>query len=87
MEEQKNRNEKQYDDEQHDDGQHDEKYKKIEEAILSIIGKIKKDRNRVCVQNFHTFVNRPGITVAVDIVKQKVLIEDLIASNIIVDEG
>ena len=30
--------------------------KHIEESILSIIAKIKKDRNRACIQNIHSVI-------------------------------
>ena len=58
---------------------------KIEDNILSIITKIKKDRNRARVQNIHTFINRRGI----DIQEEDVLtvIDNLLLRNIIVDKG
>ena len=77
-------------DEEHDAGQldeeeHDEEYDNIKEAILSIIAKIKKDRNRACVQNIHIFVIRRGISIEVDSVKK--VLDNLISNNIIVDKG
>ena len=77
-------------DEEHDAGQldeeeHDEEYDKIKEAILFIIAKIKKDRNRACVQNIHTFVIRRGISIEVDSVKK--VLDNLISNNSIVDKG
>ena len=56
--------------------------KNIEESILSIIAKIKKDRNRACIQNIHTFIKRRGI--AIEVEKLKEVIENLMLRNIIV---
>ena len=71
-------------DEQRDDEQQDDDEKKrIEEAILSIIRKIKKDRNRACVQNIHTFLNRRGINMELGQVGK--LIDNLLERNIIVN--
>ena len=75
----------QHDDDQPDGEQHDVERKAIEEAILSIIGKIKKDRNRACVQNIHTFVNRRGFDIEADIVEK--VIDDLISNNMIENKG
>ena len=75
----------QHDDDQPDGEQHDVERKAIEEAILSIIGKIKKDRNRACVQNIHTFVNRRGFDIGADIVEK--IIDDLISNNMIENKG
>ena len=47
--------------------------------------KIKKDRNRACVQNVHTFLNRRGIIVEME--KLKVVMDDLILRNIVEDKG
>ena len=70
---------------QQDDEQHDEEYQKIKEAILSIITKIEKQRNRACVQNIHTFVNRRGIPIEVEFIKK--VLDNLISNNNIVDKG
>ena len=43
--------------------------KKSEEMIISIIGKIKNNRNRACVQNIHTFINRHGKKMEMERVK------------------
>ena len=59
--------------------------KHVEESILSIINKIKKDRNRACVQNIHTFIQRRGIKMEVE--KLKEVMEDLMLRNVIVDKG
>ena len=40
--------------------------KNIEESVLSIISKIKKDRNRTCLQNIHTFMNRRNMNIEVE---------------------
>ena len=58
---------------------------KIEDNILSIISKIKKDRNRACVQNIHTFINRRGIDIQEEDVPT--VIDNLLLRNIIVDKG
>ena len=60
----------QQDDGQQDDGQQDGGQLEMEESILSIINKIKKDRNRACVQNIHTFINRRGINIEAEKVKK-----------------
>ena len=59
--------------------------KHLEESILSIIAKIKKDRNRACIQNIHAFIKRRGIAIGVE--KLKEVIENLMLRNIIVDRG
>ena len=59
--------------------------KHVEESIFSIINKIKKDRNRACVQNIHTFIQRRGIKMEVE--KLKEVMEDLMLRNVIVDKG
>ena len=58
---------------------------KLEESILAIIAKIKKDRNRACIQNIHTFINRRGIDIEMDEVKK--VIDNLIFRNIVIDKG
>ena len=55
--------------------------KHIEESILSIIAKIKKDRKRASIQNIHTFIKRRGI--AIEVEKLKEVIENLMLRNII----
>ena len=42
---------------------YDIEQQRIEERILSIIAKIKKDRNRACMQNIHTSINRNDINI------------------------
>ena len=59
--------------------------KHAEESILSIINKIKKDRNRACVKNIHTFIQRRGIKMEVE--KLKEVMEDLMLRNVFVDKG
>ena len=59
--------------------------KMMEETILSIIEKVKKDRNRACVQNIHTFLNRRGKNTEIEKVKNK--IEELKLRKVIVDKG
>ena len=59
--------------------------KKLEESILSVIAKIKKDRNRACFQNIHTFMNRRGINIEME--KLQKVIYNLILRNVIVDKG
>ena len=58
---------------------------KLEESIIAIIAKIKKDRNRACIQNIHTFINRRGIDIEMDEVKK--VIDNLILRNIVIDKG
>ena len=72
-------------DEQQDSEQQDSEHLKIAENVVSIITKIKKDRNRACLQNVHTFLNRRGIIVEME--KLKVVMDDLILRNIVVDKG
>ena len=57
----------------------------IDDDILSIIKKIKNDRNRACVQNIHTFINRRGINMEVEEVRK--LTESLVERNVIIDKG
>ena len=57
----------------------------IEDDILSIIKRIKNDRNRACVQNIHTFINRRGINMEVEEVRK--LTESLVERNVIIDKG
>ena len=57
----------------------------LEENILSIIKTIKKDRNRVGVQNIHTFINRRGINIGQEDVRK--VIENLISRNVNIDKG
>ena len=57
----------------------------IEGDILSIIKKIENDRNRACVQNIHTFINRRGINMEVEEVRK--LTESLVERNVIIDKG
>ena len=59
--------------------------KHVEESILSVIHKIKKDRNRACVQNIHTFIQRRGTKMKVE--KLKEVMENLMLRNVIVDKG
>ena len=59
--------------------------KHVEKSILPIINKIKKDRNRACVQNNHTFIQRRGIKMEVE--KLKEVMENLMLRNVIVDKG
>ena len=37
----------------------------VQETKLSIIAKIRKGRNRACVQNIHNIINRRGINIRV----------------------
>ena len=57
----------------------------IEENLLSIIKKIKKDTNRAGVQNIHTFINRRGINIGQEDVRK--VIENLISRYVIIDKG
>ena len=59
--------------------------KHVEESILSVINKIKKDRNRACIQTVHTFMQSRGIQM--DVEKLKEVMENLMLRNIIVDKG
>ena len=61
-----------------------EQLKKLEESILSIITKIKVDRNRACLQNILTFLNRRGYNIEME--EMKNVIDDLISRNFIVDK-
>ena len=56
---------------------------KIEEYIMKIIEKIKKDRNRAGYQNIQNFLNRRGIKLEME--KMKGVINRLIERNI--DKG
>ena len=58
--------------------------KQLEDSILAIIAKIKKDRNRACLQNIHT-ISRRGINIEAE--KLRTVIENLIFRNVIVDKG
>ena len=58
---------------------------KIEESVLSIIAKIRKDRNRACIQNIHTFINRRGIQIDAEDVEK--VTDNLISRNVIKDKG
>ena len=58
---------------------------KIEESVLSIIAKIRKDRSRACIQNIHTFINRRGIHIDAEDVKK--VTDNLISRNVIKDKG
>ena len=58
---------------------------RIEDGILSVIAKIKKDRNRASMQNIHTFINRRGINIEMENLQKKV--DSLISRNVIVDKG
>ena len=53
----------QHEAEQQEVQQQEVEQQKIAESILSIIGKIKKDRNRACLQNIHTFAKRRNINI------------------------
>ena len=57
----------------------------IEENILSIIAKIKKDRNRACFQNIHDFINRRGISATMEDIKR--VLDKLVHGNVIVNKG
>ena len=81
----KNNDEQNGDEQRDDEQQDDDEKKRIGEAILSIIRKIKKDRNRACVQNIHTFLNRRGINMELEQVGK--LIDNLLERNIIVNRG
>ena len=71
-------------DEELEDGQLKD-LKHVEESILSIINKIKKEGNRACVRNIHTFIQRRGIKMGVE--KLKEVMEDLMLRNLIVGKG
>ena len=62
---------------------------KIEESVLSIvlsiIAKIRKGRNRACIQNIHTFINRRGIQIDVEDVEK--VTDNLISRIVIEDNG
>ena len=67
------------------DGNDKQQELQIEDNILSIINKIKKDRNRAYVQNIHTFINRRGVNIEVEEVRK--IINDLILRNVIIGKG
>ena len=64
---------------------HDDEQLRLEEGILSVIAKIKKDRNRACMHNIHTFINRRGLNIEMENLQKKV--DSLISRNVIVDKG
>ena len=75
-------------DEQLDEQLEDEQLKDLThvgESILPVINKIKKYRNRACIQNVHTFIQRRGLQM--DVEKLKEVMENLMLRNIIVDKG
>ena len=67
------------------EGNDEQQELQIEANILSIINKIKKDRNRACVQNIHTFINRRGVNIEVE--EMRKIINDLILRDVIIDKG
>ena len=59
--------------------------KKLEQCIVKIILKIKKNRNRPCHQNILTFVNRGGFDINMDRLKE--VLNNLIENNLIRNNG
>ena len=72
-------------DEQQNDEQQKGEQLKIEESILSIIAKIKKDRKRACIQNIHTFINSRGINIEAERVIE--IMDDLFLHVVVMDKG
>ena len=85
MEDRMEGNGEQLNDEQLNDEQQNVEQLNIEGSISSIIVKIKKDRNRACIQNIHTFINRRGINIEAETVIE--IMNDLLLRGVVTDEG
>ena len=72
-------------DEQQNEEQQNDEQLKIEGSILSIIAKIKTDRNRACIQNIHTFINTRGINIEAETVIE--IMNDLVLRGVVTDKG
>ena len=59
--------------------------RQIEEEIMKIIEKIKKDRNRASYQNIHNFLNRRGIKMEMENVKKA--LSNLTERNVLINKG